>query len=279
MKILCLMLMATVAALTAGAQPVVTTDPPIVERTTGKIVITFYADRGNKGLANLVNNPTNTVYAHTGVILEGSNEWSHATDWNVNNDKYKMTRVSQNIYTLTIPDGINKFYGLTDAEPVEKLAFVFRTSNGAKEGKTATGGDIFIDVLPEGFAIDLTASSTSTVVTAPTKVTYTLHSTRSAEKLAIYANSTSGTPLSSGSGVQLTADYTFSTPGQYTIIGQATYQGVTLTEELGMVYVGSAADMKRDYPGGTRDGSRGSAGRLGDILPCRPKEDQCLHRG
>lgn len=251
MKKLYLALLSSLAAITAAAQPVVTTDPPIVERNTQKIVITFYADRGNKGLANLPNTTANQVYAHTGVILEGSSEWSHATNWSTNSDKYKMTRVSDNIYTLTIPNGINEFYGLTDSDAVDKLAFVFRNSNGSKEGKTATGGDIFIDVSPEGFAIDLSASTASTVVTSPTKVTYTLHSTRSADKLAIYLGSTSTTPLSTGSGDQLTADYTFSAPGQYTIIGQATYEGVTLTEQLGMVYVGDAATMKRDYPGGT----------------------------
>lgn len=51
-------------ALCIDAQ-VITTTPAIVQRTSSPIVITFHADRGNKGMAGMTARAS--VYAHTGV--------------------------------------------------------------------------------------------------------------------------------------------------------------------------------------------------------------------
>lgn len=141
MAILCL-------TYTHAVGQVVTTSPVTVTQSSSGIVITFHADAGNKGLYGL--SESTPVYAHTGVNTNiGS--WQHATDWNTNNAKYKMTYKSANTWTLTIPD-IRSFYGITDpAEQVEQLAFVFRSGDRSKEGKTASGGNILVEVFPDNF--------------------------------------------------------------------------------------------------------------------------------
>jgi 1,4-alpha-glucan branching enzyme len=129
---------------------VVTTNPVAVTSNSTGITITFHADGGNKGL---MGSPSTTgIYAHTGVITDKSNgAWKYAPTWGDNAEKYKLKYVSANTWTLTIPD-VRSYYGITDtSETVEKLCFVFRNANNTKEGKTASGGDIFVPIYPEGF--------------------------------------------------------------------------------------------------------------------------------
>lgn len=129
---------------------VVTTNPVAITDSSSDIVITFHADGGNKGL---MDSPASTaIYAHTGVITNKSNgDWKYAPTWGDNSEKYKLTFVSPNTWTLTISD-IRAYYGITDtSEQVERLCFVFRNANNSKEGKTASGGDIFVPIYPENF--------------------------------------------------------------------------------------------------------------------------------
>ncbi|MFT6811010.1 MAG: 1,4-alpha-glucan branching enzyme [Saprospiraceae bacterium] len=56
-----------------------------------------------------------------------------------------MTNIGENKHQLLID--IRQFYGLSSSiNDVTELAFVFRNVDGSKEGKTATGGDIFVAV-------------------------------------------------------------------------------------------------------------------------------------
>lgn len=140
--------MLTIAMIVTGQT--VTTSPAILTPNSTNVVITFHADGGNKGMMGVTK--ATEVYAHTGVITNKSDgTWTHAADWNKNEAKYKMTWVSDNTWSLTIPN-MRTFYGLTDAsETIEKLCFVFRTGDRSKEAKTAAGGDVFIPIYPANF--------------------------------------------------------------------------------------------------------------------------------
>ncbi|MCM1522182.1 MAG: alpha-amylase family glycosyl hydrolase [Muribaculaceae bacterium] len=139
------------AGLSLHAQTVTTTPLTVTPSSKG-IVITFHADGGNRGMMGLPS--TAQVYAHTGVITSEStsaSDWKHATDWNSPSANHLMTYAGPDTWTLTIPD-INTFYGITDAsETVTKLAFVFRDASGNRQGKTATGADVMVEVFPDGF--------------------------------------------------------------------------------------------------------------------------------
>jgi len=144
------------ALLCLAASPtmaqVVTTTPAIITRSSKDIVITFQADGGNKGLMGVTS--STPVYAHTGVITSEStspSDWKHAPAWGDNSAKYKLKYVSANTWQLIIPD-IRTYYGITDSnEQVRQLAFVFRTGDKSKEAKTASGGDILVEVFPDNF--------------------------------------------------------------------------------------------------------------------------------
>ena len=146
-----LALAAALATFAASAQTV-TTSPALVENTSGAVTITFHADGGNRGL--LGSTASTPVYVHTGVITSKStspSDWRYASTWLDNAEKYKLTYAGGEDWTLTIPD-IRAYYGVSDAsEKIEKLCFVFRNASGSREGKTAVGGDVFVEVFPSGF--------------------------------------------------------------------------------------------------------------------------------
>lgn len=134
------------AAAAFATQPVVKTSPAIVQTDSRDIVVTFYADCGSGELKGQPS--TAALYAHTGVITNkstGPTDWQYAPTWGDNAAKYKLTYVSPDVWSLTIPS-IAEYYGVAADETVSKLAFVFRNSTGSLTGKTAEGGDIFVDV-------------------------------------------------------------------------------------------------------------------------------------
>lgn len=144
-KYLLLTLSLLCVAFAASAQ--VTSDPDPLREDSQNVWIYFYADQGSKGLANLPE--TTAIYAHTGACTN-LGDWKYAPNWLDNAAKYKLEYVSPNVWRLFIGN-IRDYYGITNPEEqVRRLAFVFRNADGTKEGKTASGGDIFLNVLGEG---------------------------------------------------------------------------------------------------------------------------------
>lgn len=237
-----IMLLACVVVAT-NAQ-VVTTSPAVVQEDSRDIVITFHADSGNKGLAGLT--ASDAVYAHTGVILKGSDEWMYAPSWTVNQDKYKMTYVSPDTWSLTIPS-IDSYYGIKEGETVERLAFVFRNATGSKEGKTASGGDIFVNVYPaDELSIAFTASVEPGVIQSPTKIEFTVNTTSAAD-IYLYANDRELT--SAKSTDNLSYEYTVEEMGTTAIKAKAV--AGNKSAESTLIYVRPNAPVAKEYPGGT----------------------------
>lgn len=244
MKRLLVVLTLLISCLSGNAQ-VVTTSPSIVQQSSSPIVITFHADSGNGGLKGL---PASTaVYAHTGVILEGSDQWSYASSWGNNSAKYKMTYVSPNTYTLTIPS-IASYYGVPDDKKVSKLAFVFRNSNGSAEGKTADGGDIFVDVVNDGLYVKLTADIAPGLLSQPTDVNFKINSTQNAT-LKLYRESRWSTPIVTQENTsELNTTYGINLVGVNEIIATATVGNTTVADTLIYTLVGASKAIP--YPGG-----------------------------
>lgn len=253
-KILMFLLPVVFAVVFANAQIVTTSPSPVLE-SSSDVVLTYHANSplGNNGLANL---PASTaVYAHIGVITnlsKSDSDWKYATSWpsgatdaTANTSRNKLTYVSANTYTLSLGK-LRTYFGITDKnEYIKKIALVFRDAAGSKEGKTKSGGDIFVDVVFDGFAIDFTSTQADRFVDAGTKVTYTVNATKAGD-LSISVGST---VIAQQSGVTtLSADYTFTTPDNYIITAKGVYNGETYTKTI-------AADvtdpgMKKTYPGG-----------------------------
>lgn len=239
-----------VAAMLLGAlglrAQIITTEPAVLQESSQNIVIYYHADQGNKGLMNQP--ASDPIYAHTGVITSKSatsSDWKYAPKWLDNSAKYKLTYVSANLWKLDLGD-IRTYYGITDAsEKVKQLAFVFRNATGSKEGKTASGGDIFVDVVDAGLQVTLTSSLEGSLITPGNeKVTFTASCTQPAT-LVIDVN---GTPIANRqNATALTAEYTFPN-GQFTVTATATINELTVTDQLTVSY--PKASQPQDYPGG-----------------------------
>ncbi len=147
------------AGISLNAQ-IVTADP-FFPTQNDLVVITYDASQGNQGLMGY----TGDVYAHTGVITSESSspsDWKHApSSWGDNSEKYKLTRVGTDLYELAITPSIRDYYNIEINETVQQLAFVFRSEDNSREGKTATGGDIYYDVYEPGLNLKIIQPSQS----------------------------------------------------------------------------------------------------------------------
>ncbi len=233
---------AAAACLSASAQ--VSTSPAPLQTSSQNVVITFHADQGNEGLKGLSANTA--VYAHTGVITNKSNgSWAYAPAWLDNSAKYKLTYVGPNTYTLNIGN-IRSYYGITDPnEVVEQLAFVFRTADGGREGKTATGGDIYVNVLPEGLQLEFTSNAPMALTSATSTVTFDARVTQQAN-IQILLN---GAVQTSVTGTSASATITFSPGQEATVTAKATAAGTTVSKDINICY--PANSPEKAYPGGT----------------------------
>lgn len=151
---------------------VVTSDPPFPTDDQA-VMITFDASQGSGGLAGY----SGDVYAHTGVITDkstGPGDWKYVkTNWGENTPETKLTRINGDIYQLELTPDIRQYYNVPSDESVRQMAFVFRsgeTVNGQYlEGKTATFGDIFVDVFEEEppFVGQVLSPAKRTIVDSP----------------------------------------------------------------------------------------------------------------
>ena len=248
MKRIFALTLALIALTLTSAAQIITTSPAILQEASKNVVLTYHAASplGNNGLKGL---PSSTaVYAHIGAITNKSasnSDWKYAPTWGDNAAKYKLTYVSANTYTLNIGD-IRTYFGITDpSETVEKIALVFRTSDNSKEGKTAAGGDIFVDVWPAGFQMQFTTDAASTILSQATTMKFNLV-TSEAANLTISVNDS---PIATAtSKTSLTASHTFSTTGAYYVKATAVKNGQTLTQTINVAYPGKST--AGTYPGG-----------------------------
>ena len=127
------------------------TSEPSFPTKNDSIIIYFDATKGNQGLMGF----TGDVYAHTGVLTAesaNSGDWKYIiADWNVNIAAAKLTCLSTDHYKLVIGD-LFDYYAIPADTIVEKLCFVFRSSDGSKEGKDVGDTDIFLPIYTSGIS-------------------------------------------------------------------------------------------------------------------------------
>ena len=150
----------------------ITTDPvfPIEDQP---VTINFNTE--GTGL----NGYSGELYAHTGVILQGSSSWSHVIgDWGNNTNQPQLTNLGGGIYTLEITPDIKSFYSVGASSTISQLAFVFRSGDAGSQ--TA---DLFVDLYE--------AELSTSVVSPGDQSVY-----ESGEDVAIQVNSFEATSMS-----------------------------------------------------------------------------------
>ena len=86
---------------------------PALPTVNDQVTVTF--DATGTGLEN----ETGDLYAHTGVILEGSSGWQHVVaEWTENIAKALLTPLGGNLYELVIEPSIKEYYGIEEGETV-----------------------------------------------------------------------------------------------------------------------------------------------------------------
>ncbi len=210
---------------------VVTTDPAI-PTDDQPVTITFYADRGSAGLKNF----TGDVYAHTGLITEkstGDNNWLYdKAKWGENKPECLMTRISTNVYTITITPSIRAFYGVPAGEKILKMGFVFRNSDGSKTGKETGDKDIFVQVYEPTLSVAFAKPEKSFFYVNPAENIPVVANAAFNETIELYLNEEL---IASATAQTLSHELTAPASGKHTIKVVAKAEGKSVEKEATFV--------------------------------------------
>lgn len=203
LRILCLALCIVCLACVRGQ---VTTIPSIVQKGyKGEITIIFNPNEGNKGMAKAT-----ACYAHTGITYNGK-PWQNAPQWRGGEEKYKMTRNADGNWELKITPNMYGYYGVAETTEITQLCFVFNDGpKGTLEGKTAEGGDLFVNLAEAGLAASI-ESPMAEISSKGDKVSLTCHATQPGA-MSLKLN---GKEVKSTTGTELTYSTTLSEEGNY----------------------------------------------------------------
>lgn len=130
---------------------------------------TILFDKTGTGLASY----SGTIYAHTGVTLNGTPWQNVIGSWGNNTTQPALTLVSGNIYKLDLTPTILNYYGVSSGT-VSKINIVFRSNTGAQQTTD----------------LELNVGAYQATLTAPIENSATL--LNSGQNLSIAANNTNG---------------------------------------------------------------------------------------
>ncbi len=226
---------------------VVTTDPafPIENQA---VTITFHAEEGDGGLADYSEN----IWAHTGVITENSSsgsDWKYVVaGWAENTDKAKLTRIATNTYELEISASIREYYGVPEGEEIQKMAIVFRNSDGSQTGRDTGGLDIFTDVYELGLNVDIESPISGEIVEL-NETTQVIVNASEAELLKFYINDAF---IGDYPAEGFTYDFQATVAGKTTFKVEA-YDASEMVSDSSYVFVRGEVTVE-ERPVGTKDG-------------------------
>lgn len=258
-RTLLLGLLSVFAAVPAAAQITTTPECPAVDQS---VTVTFNAD--GTGLDGF----TGDIFAHTGLVTDKS---TSDTDWRyVKNDwpqettgDVKLTRVSADLYTLTISD-IRAYYSKNStnagtvpaSEKIEKLAFVFRNDDGSRQTQ-----NLYVELATDlGVCIaspDLDGLNPAFVGADGLEIRATATSGGSGaiQSMRITVN---GKEEASSTTNTIAYTYRPTAPGRYTVAVSATRNDGRVATET-FTAVRNPATAVEDRPAGVEDGITYSA--------------------
>ncbi|WP_138429557.1 alpha-amylase family glycosyl hydrolase [Fodinibius saliphilus] len=242
---------------------VVTADPEF-PRVDQSVTIYFYATKGDQGLKGHIGD----VYAHTGISTDQNanqawkcvkNSWPTNENFTGNRSDTKLTRVegTNNQYKLKIND-IRAYYqdtstscSLAEDETIESMNFVFRNSDGSKEGKAADGKDIFVKVYENSLNVKFLqpTDNPSFIASDSSLAIKGISSSEQTTELALFID---GKKERSVSNDTLSYTFTPSTAGTFTMKLAAT--DGSLSDTLSQQLVVNPQINEQARPAGLQDG-------------------------
>ena len=219
---------------------------PAFPTDADSVAIYFDASLGNKALKGY----TGDVYAHTGVITDKStsgSDWKYVkTNWGVNSEETKLTRISTDKYVLKIKPGVRAYYNVPEGEKIVKMAFVFRSSDSKLEGKSETGGDIYYDIYSDKLSVDIvTPDQKPYIINVNTTVVIKLAANK-ADSVQLLINNVR---KSSTTAAELNATYTPTLMGKYSIKAVAWANNESVTDSTYFFAMGAVNEADLPYAG------------------------------
>jgi glycosidase len=176
------------------------------------------------------------LYTHTGVTVEGGDQWQHVIgSWGNNSTQPQLTNIGTDLWELEMTPSINDFYGVSGGEVVTELCFVFRSADAGTQSS-----NIFTPVYSET-NIRFTSPDTSQIY-SPGGVQITAVAVFATE-MTLFVNNIE---IVTQSGNELDFTYTATVEGVNTVRVSAT-DGVTTVEEETFFFL-RAANTIADLP-------------------------------
>jgi 1,4-alpha-glucan branching enzyme/NifU-like protein involved in Fe-S cluster formation len=168
--------------LFSSASPSLTSIPSF-PTVNDNITINFDAALGNVALKDLAGN---MVYAHTGISTPAG-DWQCSTTWLDNTSNYLFTHNTGNTYTLSIPN-VFSYYNVPTSTDIQKISFVLRNADGAKQAKTVDNKDFSIQLYaPNQLHLRFNYPTTNLIVRPNDQISIQAES-NSAETLKLYVD-------------------------------------------------------------------------------------------
>lgn len=273
-KFLLMLLLADAAVMSAQ----VITCNPVFPVASDAVTITFNADKGDMGLKDY---PGDDIYAHTGVITDKStsgSDWKYeVAKWGTFLPKAKLTKVSDNVYTLTITPSIREYYGVPEEEKILKLAFVFRNTaaTGTRTGRDIGGADIFYTVYETVvFDVMLTSPDRYSSIVSTGENLNIQASASMADSLILLQNNTR---LKKVNDLSVSHSVTATGEGLFKIVARA-WHNLQMKEDSAFYYIMPAVTVE-DVPAGLKPGVSITADDRAAFLLYAPGKDNVFVTG
>jgi len=231
MKIVLVILVIATFSIYCTKAQIVHTSPSF---PTGEqaVTITYNAALGSGGLKDYEGD----IYAHTGLITSNSDsesDWKYVqTNWAENTPETKLSKVGDNLYTLTITPSIIEYYEVDPSDEILRIALVFRNEDGSITGKTDSEGDIFIDVFTNELSVKINDPEQNSLLKMGESKSISI-SSNFADTIALFIN---GIKIKENISDTLTYTWTPETKGNYSIKATASNSNSS-AEELANVLV------------------------------------------
>jgi len=236
-------------ALTFNTSAQVVLAQPYFFGGTDSVTIIFDASNGNGGLINY----NDSVYAHTGVITNVSNQWRYVkAAWGTADPAVRMTKIGSNLYRISFRP--RTFFGVPANETIKKLAFVFRNDDGTVTGRNADGSDIFIelrDTTRINCAIIQPYTDQGNPVLSAT-AGQSIAFTGIADSSAQLRFELNGVSVATGTGDSLQTNLSSSTYGMNTVRFIA--EGISTRDTATFIFLVNPVPVTANLPAGSKDG-------------------------
>ncbi|NCC72831.1 MAG: T9SS type A sorting domain-containing protein [Sphingobacteriia bacterium] len=179
----------------------ITTSPPY-PTDTDAVLLTFDAT------GTPLESYSGDVYTHTGVLIEGDDNWHHVIgNWGNNTTQPKLTGIGNHQYTLSITPSIRDFYDVPANEIIRQMAFVFRSADGVTQTV-----NLYVDVFETGLSIIITSPDEERVMMEDGEVLSVVAVSPQADSVFLYINNTLELAIA---GISVSYDLTASSASGY----------------------------------------------------------------